>query len=370
MTLLMKPVNLGKKSRLRCLIAGPLLIASALAANMEIVRLSDTMIIAQEDRDRTFALNTARGIVVIDTRGSLASMRTAKTLIEAEFKRHDYAFVINTHDHWEHVAGNGVFDRNLIVAHEGFRDGRNQDKPRLQAAFTRIEQNLGKEEKLLAGLEKSSPAFQAATAKIAVLRDAVETIRAGVVEPAVVFSERLTLDLGDRTVKLIFFGKGHSHSDVLVHIPEEKVLLTGGTCSLSELPPPFQAWTGTMDVARWIAVLGEFVDSDQELKYIIPGHAPHLTKADLKFIRDYWQTLWQALNQATKSGWSLEQARERHSLARAFGGFPALANPTAKMIQRHHKNMDAVWASLNRPAGAAASSNPAAEPRSSDPESL
>lgn len=321
--------------------------ATELAATMEIVRLSPTMIVVQEGRGRTFALNSARGIVVIDTSATLARMRQAKEMIEAEFRRSDYACVINTHDHFEHIGGNGIFGSAIpIIAHDGFRDGRKEDDPRLQAACVKIEQDLGREEERLASLAGDSPEFRSTSAKVAELRTFVDTIRAGVVGPAITFSDRLTLDLGDRTVRLIYFGKGHSHSDILVHIPEEKVLLTGGACSLGKLPPPFQAWPGTMEVARWIAVLSEFVDSEAELKHIIPGHAPHLTHADLKFIRDYYRELWVGLNEARRNGLTLEEVKSRFALPARFAGWERLTTPSDEVVRQHTENLEKLWAFL------------------------
>ncbi|WP_158305406.1 MBL fold metallo-hydrolase [Opitutus terrae] len=320
--------------------------ADGLAATMEIVRLSPTMIIVQEGRGRTFALNSARGIVVIDTRASAADMRTAKVLIEAEFKRQDYAFVINTHDHWEHVAGNGVFEPRFIVGHAGIHEGQEQDKPRQHDVQSRLTQEIAKEQQILAGLEKVSPAYQTSAEKIADGLEALETLRTGIVEPAITFNDRLTLDLGDRTVRLIYFGKGHSHSDILVHIPEEKVLLTGGACSLAKLPPPFQAWAGTMEVARWIEVLSEFVDSGIELTHIIPGHAPPLSPADLKFIRDYDRELWLGLNEALRDGLTLDAVKSRFALPTRFADWDRLANPTDEVVRQHTGNLERLWALL------------------------
>lgn len=328
--------------------------AHELAAKPEVIRLSPTMLVVQEGRGRIFALNSARGIVVIDTGPTLGRMRAAKEMIEAEFNRHDYAFVINTHDHWEHVGGNGAFDHRLIVGQAGIRDGQQKDRARQREAQSRLAQDIAKEQQTLAGLEKSSATCQAATEKIANWQDALETLRAGFVAPAITFTDRLTLDLGDRTVKLIYFGRGHSHSDTLVHIPEEKILLTGGACSLAKLPPPLQAWSGTMEVERWIAVLSEFVDSEAELKHILPGHAPALAREDLKFLRDYYRTLWIGLNEARCNGATLNEVKSRYALPTRFAEWERLANPTAEVVQQHTENLEKLWASL----GSISPSNP------------
>ena len=332
----------------------PLMATPAFAGKMEIVRLSDTMIIAQtgtpEAAGRSFALNTARGIVVIDTHNSLTNMQQAKALIEAEFKRHDYAFVIDSHDHPEHVRGNGLFDRNIVVGQEGIIEGLNYWKTRAPEFVSRIDELTAREEKKLARAEKDSPEFKKSSDTLVELRNAREEVQGDFVYPTITFSDRLTLNLGDRTVKLISFGRGHSYSDILIYIPEEKVLLTGGTCSLRQTPPAFPGYTGRMDVDRWVSVLSEFVDSDVELKYIIPGHTPYLTKSDLTFLRDYYRTLWVGLSQARKDGQSLDQVKMLYSITNQFASFSRLTN-SSKMVKRHKKNIQELWKYLNRPVG-------------------
>jgi glyoxylase-like metal-dependent hydrolase (beta-lactamase superfamily II) len=213
-----------------------------------------------------------------------------------------------------------------------------------------MKQSLAKEEAILAATEKDTAVFRTSTEKIAKFHAILETWNTSLVCPTILFRDRLTLNLGNRTIQLISCGRGHSYSDCLIYLPEEKVLLTGGVCSKRQFPPGFPGYTGTMDVEKWISALSEFADTNQELKYIIPGHAPYLTQADLKFIRDYYRTLWQGFNQAKKDGLTLERAKQRYSLGTGFGDFPSLANPTEKTIQQHDKNMEALWAYLDRPA--------------------
>ena len=47
------------------------------------------------------------------------------------------------------------------------------------------------------------------------------------IPPSKTFNDRMTLDLGDLTLKLYYFGRAHSGSDILIQVPEEELLLTG-----------------------------------------------------------------------------------------------------------------------------------------------
>jgi len=136
----------------------PLLALTSVAEPMKIVRLSETMIIAQvgpdESAGRVFALNSDRGIVVIDTSSSPKTMQEAKDLIEAEFKRRDYAFVINSHDHVEHIGGNALFPAQIIVGQEGMIDGIAHFNATKAELVNPMKQSLAKEEAILAAAEK------------------------------------------------------------------------------------------------------------------------------------------------------------------------------------------------------------------------
>jgi glyoxylase-like metal-dependent hydrolase (beta-lactamase superfamily II) len=346
------------KSNIRCtlLFFLPLLALTGFAEPMKIIRLSQTMIIAQvgtdESAGRIFALNSDRGIVVIDTSSSPQTMQEAKDLIEAEFKRRDYAFVINSHDHVEHIGGNALFPAQIIVGQEGMIDGIAHFNAAKSELVDPLKKALAKEEAILATAERDTAVFRTSTEKIAKFHATLATWEAGLVCPTILFRDRLTLNLGNRTIQLISCGGVHSYSDCLIYFPEEKVLLTGGVCSKRKFPPGFPGNTRTMDVEKWLSALSEFADTNQELKYVIPGHPSYLTKADLKFIRDYYRTLWQGFNQAKKDGLTLEQVKQRYSLGTGFGDFPSLANPTNKTTQQHEKNMEALWAFLDRPAEA------------------
>ena len=64
--------------------------------------------------------------------------------------------------------------------------------------------------------------------------------------PDVTFDSNLTLNLGGRTVELLYMGAGQNPGDTFVRFPKEKVLFAGGPFSKNSWPNP--SFTPSMTV--------------------------------------------------------------------------------------------------------------------------
>jgi len=64
------------------------------------------------------AVATQKGIVVIDTTDIPKLDQAFRKVIEKEFGRNDFKYLINTHGHGDHTKGNGVYSDCQIIAHE------------------------------------------------------------------------------------------------------------------------------------------------------------------------------------------------------------------------------------------------------------
>jgi len=47
------------------------------------------------------------------------------------------------------------------------------------------------------------------------------------IPPSNIFNDRMSIDLGDLTLKLYYFGRANSGSDILIQVLEEELLITG-----------------------------------------------------------------------------------------------------------------------------------------------
>jgi len=168
-----------------------------------------------------------------------------------------------------------------------------------------------------------------------------------IVKPTLMFADRHTLDLGDLTLELIFFGKGHSLSDTLIYVPQEKLLVTGAIIYQRGLMPEIGEQTDLQDVRRFLAILDEFLAEEVALDHVVPSHSPPLRKKDLLPVRDYYLRMLNGVRLAKRAGLTFEQTAERFNLPR---NFPALRQPPPGhwAYGMHERNLRNLWRILDK----------------------
>ena len=198
--------------------------------------------------------------------------------------------LVNTHFHYDHAHGNQVFEGARIIGHEFTRMkmagapleehtfaghvgrlGAGIDGLRAQLAELAEEdgERRGELETRLANLE-------------AHLADVKETAP---VAPNVTLNERITLYRGEREIQVVFCGRAHTGGDVVVYLPNERLVFTGDMM----LGGP--SWLGDGFVDEWPATLENLKSLDFDL--ILPGHGPKFTdRGRIDLVQDYYRALW------------------------------------------------------------------------------
>jgi len=86
--------------------------------SVDVERIGDRVVVVRcPVGSNVTAINTARGVVIVDTHLSPGLMRAMKSVIEGVFDTVEFPYVINTHGHWDHCSGNQVFPEATIVGH-------------------------------------------------------------------------------------------------------------------------------------------------------------------------------------------------------------------------------------------------------------
>jgi glyoxylase-like metal-dependent hydrolase (beta-lactamase superfamily II) len=160
-------------------------------------------------------------------------------------------YVVNTHHHMDHTWGNCVFAAcgAAIIAHDYTREAL------LQPAN---------------GLARA----QRYNIPAADLEGTVITL------PTITFSQELTVDLGDVTVRLSFPGASHTPGAITVYVVQDQVLFTGDI-----LFTGYHATVIDGDIPDWRRVLEKLQEIPTSA--IVPGHGPISSKQDLQALSEY-----------------------------------------------------------------------------------
>ncbi|MBI4793384.1 MAG: MBL fold metallo-hydrolase [Deltaproteobacteria bacterium] len=191
------------------------------------------------------------GILVVDT--LISSSEAQRFLWDIRtISDKPIRYVVNTHHHLDHAFGNADFARQGAVVISQLKDAANL-KTHGQAALGNAKE-YGLTEQDMEGTE--------------------------IVLPALAFGDRLDIDLGDRTVQLIYTGVSHTEGSILVYLPESKILFAGDI-----LFTGYHPYMGEGNIEEWVKVLDRIAAMDVDK--IIPGHGPVSTKKDVRDMKEY-----------------------------------------------------------------------------------
>ena len=187
-------------------------------------------------------------------------------------------FVINTHWHDDHVAGNQVYQdsfpgvrfiatastrRDLIDLGRPNRSGQVQGAPPVVDRFERLlEMGLGPDSTAATQMERES-----VSSAVRIMRQYLaENTGYREVLPDSTFERSVTLRSSGRTIEVHWFGRGNTRGDAVTYLPQEAIVSTGDLL-VAPVPFAFGSYPG-----EWVAVF----DSIKALrpKTIIPGHGP------------------------------------------------------------------------------------------------
>ena len=291
---------------------------------LETIKISPRVVVFRaHDRDfpvggriRTTAVATDKGIVLIDLMGRPNLIDRIRNEIESIFQRSDYVYIINTGANVNFLGGNVHFPNVEIIGHTNLkRDAEASYKSYL--GFVKGGQSSNQ---AMQKFEKDSDEYKAMCYRNAYMQERVHWLENEYEfkPPTITFSDRLTLNCGDLTLKLVYFG---GNSDAIVVIPEEQLLITA--MALSSFIPPNISANPNNDISRWITVLNEIIDYGDKIKHLRTGFydTDGLKTEDIIFIRDYYKDMWQGIQSLKSKGHSLEEVTNMMSIEKKFAHY-------------------------------------------------
>ncbi len=311
-------------------------------------RLTDNVLVLTELspwRSNHVVIATDRGLVLVDPGGSPAVARMLRQAIANEFGHSRIAYVIDHHHHWGHSWGNVAFPEAVVIGHEGSVALMTRDAALISNRLDLFRPRVQQAAEELAELDEGSA--EAAAARE--LRDQAEWIVEGLSEhgfsvrpPDLTFSERLRLDLGNVTLEFHALGRGHSPTDTLVFIPEERVLLIGCFFFVNDGLPTFGPQP-VLDVDQWLAVFDTVLDGDTPVEHVVLGQRALWTLAEFRGWRDYIADLWHDVQRVETEGVTLADAQERLPLPPEVRTLVGDSVDEDRLQAYHQANVERFW---------------------------
>jgi len=185
--------------------------------------------------------------------------------------------VVNTHYNGDHCWGNQLFPQADLIGHRRCAESFFKENPALLQSLKGMDVSG---QPGLAGLKRGLEPWDFSGVELT--------------PPSVLFDDRLEIELNGSPVEMVYVGPAHTDSDVVVHLPENRVVFAGDV--VFRLCSPI-GWEGTY--ARWIAALDHIMSLNPDV--VVPGHGPlcgiegpREMKAYLVYVRDESKSFFDA----------------------------------------------------------------------------
>ena len=316
---------------------------------IEVNKLTDRVILIKTGETsvltNVLAISTERGIVVFDATWLPGLARRVKTIIEKEFGRKDFAYLILTHAGFDHTSGNQVFTEATIIGHDIVPSRMQANIGRIREAGTFFNTAFQNAKKALQNVAKGSQEEKERTEFVnsyTILLNETSSQDFIITPPDITFSDRLNLCFADLTLRMRHNIESYSDNDIITYIPELKILNVGDIFNNDRLP-----WISPRsDIPQWLEIFKEFTDKEKEIDYVIGGHGGLMTMAEVEEFLNYVGDLWEGLKTAKKEGLTLNDIQEKFS----FENFNHVThiNPIIPGwgIDMHRMNVRNIWRML------------------------
>jgi len=329
---------------------------------LDVVRLSPRVAVFYGDPwdNAIVALATRKGLVVVDAPFTRTIAGAFREAIQAEFKRSDFAFLINTHEHDCHVGGNEAFADVPIVGHASVRREMLADTGRVTKLREVGEREVAKVREALLKRDPKQPEGPGFAAYEKGWRAIQADLRGNPVPvpPTITFEQEMALHLGDVEMRLLYYGHAHGVADTVVSIPGENLVLTGGVFYPTHVPA-LDALTEPATAAgidNWFVVMrGLLKEANGETKFLASHGRAVMSKGQYEEFVSYLEGVWNGVRRARSGGRTLDQAKVDIPLK----GFPAIAKlPNEQLrgtewenLDIHGLNIERMWKALDRAPG-------------------
>ena len=230
-------------------------------------------------------------------------------------------YVVDSHYHYDHAHGNQIFGPDVqVIGHENTRKRMLTNVLEQYTYLTSVEPVPARVEALRKRIaEEKDPQQKAALERqvansLSYLEQVKET---KVTPPNVTFDRKTTLFRGGREIQILYVGRGHTDTDVLVYLPKERIVCTG------DLMESVISYMGDSYPQEWVDTLDRLKALDFET--VMPGHGVVFTgKARIDAFQQYLRDVVKQTVDLRKTGLSADDAAKKIDVTAHSAVFPQI----------------------------------------------
>jgi glyoxylase-like metal-dependent hydrolase (beta-lactamase superfamily II) len=214
-------------------------------------------------------------------------------------------YVVDSHYHYDHSHGNQVFMQDAqVIGHDNTRTRMLTNVLEQFTYLSSVQPVPARVETLRQRIaQESDPQQKAALERqvansLAYLEQIKET---KVTPPSVTFDRTMTIVRGGREMRLLYLGRGHTDTDVVVFLPKERIVCTG------DLMESVVSYMGDSYPEDWIATLERLKALDFDT--VMPGHGVVFKgKTKIEAFQKYLRDVITQVTALRKQGLSADDA--------------------------------------------------------------
>lgn len=308
------------------------------------------------------AIDTGKGIVVIDTTQCPTLDMEFRKIIAKKFPGKKFAYLINTHEHGDHTSGNSVYSDCEIIAHEKCAAGMKRMQGDMKRVMNWYIENLPNLQKQFSDLKEGTEEYKKMNENLIVQKMKLKAMQVGIKQqlPTRTFKDKLKLDMGNKSIELFYMGGLHTASDIFVFVPEDGLLFTGDVMAdvwLTDTPGCLRAFGGRPGLERNLPLMLKnwetLLNRRDEIKDYIPGHwNGDLTSNGFAARYKYITTLHNEVKKAVKGSLDLKGLLVDLNLKKRFPKLAGKPGFTENFV--HYNNITSMWTEMT---GAESASN-------------
>jgi cyclase len=217
-------------------------------------------------------------------------------------------YVVDSHYHYDHAHGNQIFTPDAqVIGHDNTRRRMLTNVLEQYTYLSSVQPIPARVDALKQRIAQEADPQQKATLErqvansLAYLEQVKET---KVTPPNLTFDRTMTLFRAGREMRLLYLGRGHTDTDVVVYLPKERIVCTG------DLMESVVSYMGDSFPEDWIATLERLKALDFDT--VMPGHGVVFKgKTKIEAFQKYLRDVITQVTALKKQGLSADDAAQK-----------------------------------------------------------